>query len=160
MWSWIHKEFPIPCKTPATCSWLVLLNPLPNCEQQVEILVYYLSPFQGQYFLTAFWTQINENMTFLGSEPSPGFQPLCAPCLVPLWWCWLQNPLPSLSCPSGCDQKPLGSYFPLDLWFMAAQRKLLKYFADDQKGRLRTLLNFCQSFAGARIKPTNSRALG
>lgn len=50
-----------------------------------------------------------------------------------------QNPLLSVFCPSRCDQKPFGSFFPLDLRFMVAQHKLSKYFADYQKGGKNTL---------------------
>lgn len=41
-------------KTPASCSELFLLNSLLHCKQQVEIVVYYLAHFQGQYFLMHF----------------------------------------------------------------------------------------------------------
>lgn len=41
-------------ETPASCSGLVLLNSLPHCKQQIQILVYYLAHFQGQHFLVNF----------------------------------------------------------------------------------------------------------
>lgn len=115
------------CKTPATCSGLVLSNSLPCCKKQMKTLVYYSAPFQGKYFLTAFWTRISKNTTFQAMNQGLDLN------LYVLCHCCGANSSTGGSRTESSALCPAQAGVTRSLLaFMVIQHKLLKYFSDYQ----------------------------